>query len=221
MVIAKSSVHSRVFLILGLIVLLQAAYFTQYLQHEQERQVEVDARNNLAFTLSKTQGTLSYLFQQKDFVQIIEEVAAMGADDGIQSAVVVDNNGNVRASIQSSDMEGTVEDVLSKWLLSDRKVFRSHDVMDADRYTWISADGQSVFGVVPVFTSPSLVGKGEAFKLVLQYDLVAAKNRVSALMYEVLAWQALLVLIAAILIHFVISQRLGFGLMHRQPLSFY
>ena len=204
----KSSVRMKVFIILSVIVLIQAAYLVLYLQESQEREIERNAKESVTLSLSRLQGTLEYLFKKNDLVQIREEIAALGVEDGIRSAFIVNEKRQVVASIKISHVDEILDFSLAKWSQNDRSEVVTL-MTDAGRNkTWFSKESQSIVGVFPIAVAyHENFQDSKKYFLVLQYDLLKSKYAAADLIYHVLAYQVLLVLVAALLIHLLVTRR--------------
>jgi len=205
-----SSVRIKVFLTLIVIVLFQAGFLILYVQESQERQIEMDAQQNVALSLSRLQGTLEYLFKRNDLVQVREEVAVLGVEEGIRSAFIVDEKKNIVASIKVKHVDEPIEAALADWSVIDKKSVIDFVTTAVRNKTWISDESQSVIGVFPLIIDSQ--GDAASIKnnfLVLQYDLIKSKYAAADLIYHVLASQVFLVLIAALLIHLLVTRRVA------------
>ena len=207
---SMSSVRIKVFLTLIIIVLFQAGFLIFYVQESQERHIEKEAQQRVALSLSRLQGTLEYLFKRNDLVQVREEIAVLGVEEGIRSAFIVDENKNVVASIRVKHVDESVEAALNDWSVSDKNEVIASVANSVRNKTWFSDESQSVIGVFTLIIDSrgDIAGSKKNF-LVLQYDLMKSKYAVADLIYHVLAYQVFLVFIAALLMHIFVTRRVA------------
>lgn len=207
---SMSSVRIKVFLTLIVIVLFQAGFLIFYVQESQERHIEQEAQQKVALSLSRLQGTLEYLFKRNDLVQIREEIAVLGVEEGIRSAFIVDEKKNIVASIKVKHISESVEAVLNGWSVSDKDAVFGFFSNTIRNKTWFSDESQSVIGVFPMTVdSPGDASVSYWYLLVLQYDLIKSKYAAADLIYHVLVYQVFLVFIAALLIHIFVTRRVA------------
>lgn len=206
-----SSVRAKVLIVLSLVLLVQIVYVIFYLRVSQEQRIEVEAKQRLNYTLSRLQGTLEYLFRSNDLIQVQEEIAALGTDYGINSAFLLNSKDMVIASIRYKHVGNSLKTATQDWHQVDQEKLISYLNSSVSGNVWLSEAGKSVIGVFPISTTKSqpdlLSPSAQSGDLILQYNLVQTKNEAVALIFQQLVYQVLLVIAAAIFIHFQVTRR--------------
>ncbi len=201
-----------------LFAVLMAFYDVESGSAQADKLVEQEAVMQLTDRMSRLQTSFEYLWRDRLFTQMQQEIALLSVDDTMQAILAVDEQGKVRASAHLADRQRPVAEVLPVLGAIDQALrdrYLKSGRQESDHLVFITHDRRAVIAIYPLLTSgePGELRPASEGFLYMQRDLSALKARQQRLAIQkalgTAAFWAALALLFWVFAHFLVTRRVA------------
>ncbi len=160
---------------------LMAYYDVQISYHRGDQQIEKEAMAELSDQLSQLQTTVEYLWRDRQFTQLQQEITLLSVDERLQALLAVDNLGTVLASASLADRQRPAAEALPM-LAADEQARRNRNLKTGIRenVVYLTQDRRAVIGIYPLLLDQNNFMASRPARqgfLYMQRDLSGVKAR--------------------------------------------
>jgi diguanylate cyclase (GGDEF)-like protein/PAS domain S-box-containing protein len=210
------SLSFRITLLLLLFVLIAGSY--SFVNHTRlaRQHIETGGLDKMSQTMNRLQGTVEYLLTADDIERIREEIASLGYDDALKHAILVNDAGQVVASLQRSHINEPSAQVFSdngKQWQDKVEALIAQSRSSVGGQLLLTADRTSVMGVYPILfrAHENELRSTRYGALLVERDLAADKTfATETVAYQLLEFAVVLITLAAglaVATHYLVTRR--------------